>query len=583
MTNDNPPPEPDDLRRRAEQLAAEATGQEQTPVPEELPEVLHELRVHQFQLEMQNEALRDTQSELERSRDRYAELYNFAPVGYLTLDWQGRIAEPNLTMTHMLGVDRGRLEGRSLTEFMPHEARPTLREHLHNCSEAGIGQERTTELTLYRRNNGDFPAAVRARVFADRETGQRRFRTAVVDITEQKRARDELQRLNDKLEEKVRQRTAAVRNHARQLRRLAAELSEAEHRERKRLAKLLHDDLQQLLLAVKLRLPGLARDGSEATRAELASIDALLSECLDTSRNLTHELSPAVLSLGTLVEALQWLADRTKDQHRLNVEIVVGSELPELPEHVRVFVFHAVRELLLNVVKHAGVKEARVDVVCCDDQLMVEVHDPGKGFDVVELEQRLEQPEGFGLFSIRERLEALGGRLEIESAPRRGSCFRLVVCLDASRETGEHGEELATAEPVTSQTEAAPAGESERIRVVVADDHRVVREGLVSILQEQEDFEVVGEASDGHEAVARAAVLRPHVVVMDVSMPNLDGVEATRRICQHYPETVVVGLSFHDESSVMQAILDAGAATYLNKDGPADELFRTLRQVAHGG
>jgi DNA-binding NarL/FixJ family response regulator len=115
------------------------------------------------------------------------------------------------------------------------------------------------------------------------------------------------------------------------------------------------------------------------------------------------------------------------------------------------------------------------------------------------------------------------------------------------------------------------------IRVLVVDDHTLLRRGLVLLLQGERDLEVVAEASDGEEAVKLARELEPDVVVMDVSMPGMAGTEATRRIKEEMPDVRVVGLSMHDLDGTRETMLKAGADTYMVKDSPTDDLLAAIR------
>jgi two-component system, NarL family, response regulator NreC len=121
-----------------------------------------------------------------------------------------------------------------------------------------------------------------------------------------------------------------------------------------------------------------------------------------------------------------------------------------------------------------------------------------------------------------------------------------------------------------------------RIRILLADDHAVVRQGFRMILGAQTDLEIVGEAGNGREAVELAAKLRPDVVVMDVTMPELNGIEATRRLTAENPHIRVVALSMHKDSVYVREILRAGARGYLLKDSVADDLVAAVRAVASG-
>jgi two-component system response regulator NreC len=121
-----------------------------------------------------------------------------------------------------------------------------------------------------------------------------------------------------------------------------------------------------------------------------------------------------------------------------------------------------------------------------------------------------------------------------------------------------------------------------RIRILLADDHAVVRQGFKMILSAQTDMEIVGEAGNGREAVEQAEQLRPDIVVMDVAMPELNGIEATRRLAASMPHTRVIALSMHKDSVYVREILRAGARGYLLKDSGAGDLVSAIRAVASG-
>ncbi len=121
-----------------------------------------------------------------------------------------------------------------------------------------------------------------------------------------------------------------------------------------------------------------------------------------------------------------------------------------------------------------------------------------------------------------------------------------------------------------------------RIRILLADDHNIMREGLRLLLERQEDFEIVGEASDGREAVDLAETHNADIVIMDIAMPGLNGIEATRRIVEHRPRTAVVILSMHSDESYILRSLRAGARAYLLKDSVKEDLIDAVRAAAQG-
>jgi len=203
------------------------------------------------------------------------------------------------------------------------------------------------------------------------------------------------------------------------------------------------------------------------------------------------------------------------------------------------------------------------------------VQDGGPGFTLASA--RTSGKVGLGLLGLLERSRSLGGELTVEHPPEGGVRVQLTVLrAEQGAEAVAAAEEPAGSVSAPGERGAAPA---ERIRILVVDDHRIVREGLVSLLSVESDIEVVGEAADGEEAILQAATLKPDVAVVDVTMPRLNGIEATRRIRKLRPETRVVGLSLHDEDDVARAMIGAGASAYLRKDGPAEELLMAIRRA----
>jgi PAS domain S-box-containing protein len=568
------PSDSEELRRRAERVAARQTGEHGLSPPEDLPAAVHELLVHQIELEMQNEALREAQEALEASRDRYADLYDFAPVGYATLDEQGVITEINLTACRMVGRERRRVLGHSLVSCLAAEQRSRFRDDFDKRRRMVPAAELAAETVLRAPDGRELPVLLAMLVVVDAGSGQRHYRVAITDIADRKRAEAALKELNETLEARVAERTALAERRARDLRRLAAELSEAEDRERRRLALLLHDDVQQLLLAARLRVTVLRRGGAEALEASVQSVDELPADCMRVLQELTQTLRPAVLQRGTPAQAIQWLGAWFSEKHGLAVAVDVSGELPTLPEHLRVFVFQAVRELLFNVVKHSGQLAARVRASWEKGHLTIGVEDDGVGFQPEAVEDRLDNPEGFGLFNIRERLEALGGRLEIGRTPRGGAYFRVIVPVEERPEAGP--KDLPLEEVGTARSPRKPRAAERALRLLVVDDHEVVRQGLVELLGRSPDFTVIGQAGDGEEAVAQADALRPDAIIMDIDMPNVDGIEATRRIKRRQADLIVVGLSLHDNEAVRRAMIEAGADACLSKHAAAKDLVATV-------
>lgn len=400
------------------------------------------------------------------------------------------------------------------------------------------------------------------------------------DIHDQKLAQEQLQQINDLLESRVKERTRSLVEHQEQLRAMASDLTITEQRERRRLAAELHDYLAQLLVACKMKTRFLAPSASADGEAVIAEVNDLLEQSIKYTRTLIAELSPTILYEAGLVTAVHWLAEQMQ-RHGLRVEVEDGDNAGvQMPDDQAVLVFQTIRELLINVAKHAMVNEAKVILdQTTPGELKVTVSDRGVGFDAVAAEGPAAVGK-YGLFSIRERLEALGGRFELQSEPGQGTQATLVVPLPLVEAAPTPDAELE--EPAYEPAPAAVAGRSVRrrvTRVLLADDHHMVREGLRSIIESEPRLRVVGEASTGEEAIQQARVLHPDVVVMDINMPRMNGIEATRRLREEMPSIAVVALSMHEDRSMIAAMKDAGAVAYIPKGGASEELSRAIREA----
>ncbi|MGA2031149.1 MAG: response regulator [Thermoguttaceae bacterium] len=521
-------------------------------------------------------ALESAQEVLRQSETLKQTILDSLPEHVAVLDGQGRIVAVNDSWTRF-ATQNGSPEGVGVGADYLAVCRRSA-ERADPCADralAGIGDilaGRRYEFTL------DYPchSPTQQRWYRMHATRPCHGCPGVVvihfDVTRQIQAEAALKSLNETLEQRVVQRTAELEQRAGQLRRLAAELNHTEQRERRRLAQVLHDHLQQILVAARMKVGQLRRRGAENGNQRIVEeVDHLIDESINESRSLTIELSPPVVYDVGLVAGLEWLARRMEEKHGLPTVVHADASCEPNDEATRLFLFQCVRELLFNVVKHARADSAQIRLARCDDgAIRVEVRDNGIGIAPPRLPSN-GRDGGFGLFSVRERLELLGGRMEVDSRPQEGTRISVVVPQARSlpRVPVQGGAELsAAALPRVFHTGG--------LRVLLADDHPVLRRGLAELLRARPEVEQVFEASDGQEAVERALQTHPDVVLMDVTMPRLTGIEAARRITAALPNVRLIGFSMHEGESTAAAMREAGAVAYLTKGENTEHLMAVI-------
>jgi PAS domain S-box-containing protein len=478
-------------------------------------------------------------------------LLETATQGIVSVDAQGIIVTANRALETMFGWDDDTLVGESMDRLVPSSFRQLHVQHQAAYFAEPRPRQVGVDLFGRRKDGTTFPIEVSLNHVATPAGG--RAIAFVTDITARKLAEVALQ-----------ERTVELENRTAQLSQMASDLTLAEQHAREQLASTLHDGLQQLLVSAAMSLDRqVKRDAQRGFGTDELLVQAKdhIDEAIAAARSLSFELFPPVLHGSGLPAALAWLANWMRTQHGLLVQVSADPLANSDRKDVRTLLFESVRELLFNAVKHARVDRVALNLVLnSDETLCITVADHGVGFDPAKLVDRARGGQvGWGLFSIRERLTLLGGRLTIESAPGQGTRFRLIV---------PRGHELAV----------APAGvaSARPLRILIVDDHVAVRSAFRGLLQERPELLVVGEAANGIEAIAVAQAVRPDVILMDVSMPEMDGVEATRRIRAELPFIHILGLSTHLRGNDLHDIERAGAAGFFTKGVDSQRLIDHL-------
>lgn len=368
------------------------------------------------------------------------------------------------------------------------------------------------------------------------------------------------------------------------LRRLTGRLLEAQEEDRRRVAYDIHDGLGQMLTAASMHLEAFSAHrppaSSPAAEEEFDKAKRCLRDAVIEMRRMVSELGPLLLEEVGLVEASRRLLADLAARQSWETEFDGDVNLERLDPMAEMALFRIVQEALANAAKHAKAKKVRIGFRREGDILFVEVRDWGKGFEVNRV--LAQRGPGFhvGLLGMRERASLIGGEFNIESAPAKGTSITVsapVAPPEAPVVGRKKVEEVGMTEGRKDREPSAGG-----ITVLIADDHPMVREGLRSML-EVEGIEVIGEAATGTEAVERVQQLGPDVVLMDVRMPDMDGLAATEVVKESAPETSVIVITSYESKDYLRRAIQAGSAGYLLKGMSRESLIDAIRLVRGGG
>lgn len=363
---------------------------------------------------------------LRRSEERFRKVFENAPTGISITSVEGGFLQCNAAFAKLVGYSEAELRERAFDTLIHPDDRAHNLEQVRRLLDGEVPFFEVENRYVHRDGH---PVWVHKYISLLRDDAGRptSFVALVADMTQRRQAEDALRRARDELDARVRERTAELQQRADQLSRLASDLTLADQRARKQLAQVLHDHLQQLLASAKMRVEVLARVPTDRDAA-IAHVLKCLEEAIATSRSLSVELSPPLLHEFGLAAGLEWLAEWMHEKHGLTVALDVDPAANPESEDVRTLVFESVRELLFNAVKHSEVREAAVTLSLEGDaRCRVTVSDRGRGYDLEQLMATDLARVGLGLFNVRERLALLGGSMQVDSSPGRGTTITLVA------------------------------------------------------------------------------------------------------------------------------------------------------------
>lgn len=389
-----------------EQLIKELRRLESEQAPsedaQEIQYLRHDLDVHQVELEMQNRELREKQYELELSREKYVDLYDFAPISFLTIDDKGIIRDINLTATKLLHKPRSQLLNKPFITLVSHgHSSDFMRAHREVLA---TSEEQSLELLLRRHDNMIFDVLMHMVIAQNASKSE--VRIALQDISKRKQAE------------------ANTLELLRQNRDLTQRLFQVQEEERRHLAQELHDEFGQWLTGIHINaeiIRRLSEGQNEGVYATAGVIDESASEMYKNIHRMIHQLRPTLLDELGLVESIKHLVDQWREQlPEVDITLLLDGELGDLKDNLNITLYRIVQESLTNVAKYARARDVAIQLTRQrgaagqQDSLLLTVEDNGKGMDTGAA------TEGFGLAGMRERVLAMDGQFNIDSYPEKG-------------------------------------------------------------------------------------------------------------------------------------------------------------------
>ena len=405
------------LREKAEQLSRRSQTFGKVTI-QNAESLVHELRVHQIELELQCQELQRAQADVEESRNRYRELYESIPIGYVTIDDKGTIYDMNPAGAALLGIDSDKRK----------QDHPFFFFFCNGDSDAATlycrrtlaeGDEQTIEFRMKKVDGTTFTAAVQAARVEHGEGKGERLRITFKDVS-RRRA----------VEEALRQHQLELEANRVELQDLMAKLFTAQEEERRRIACDLHDDHCQRITALILEASAMEKVIRAVVPSLVPRMSALkikLSDILDDFRHMTHELHPRHLDTVSLACSMRTYIKDFVDYSNLDVNFQEHDVPAQLPMPMTICLYRLLQESLGNIRKHANAKHVAVSLSGQSGQVELRVSDDGSGFNSSE------NKKGLGLTSMQERVRPLRGQVTIDSTPGRGTAITVKIPAPSER------------------------------------------------------------------------------------------------------------------------------------------------------
>lgn len=381
------------------------------------------------------------------------------------------------------------------------------------------------------------------------------------------------------------QKNKALRASEDSLHLLSARILQLQDQERRRIARDLHDITGQELAAVIMslnQLGGRLGDSAGNEQQILGEAIALVRKIEDEIRTLSYVLHPPLLDEFGLRSALSWYAEGFTKRSGIEVRLDASRHLPRLSTEKETALFRVVQESLTNVLRHSSSSKAVIRLRSRDGKMRLSVEDEGRGIGREALTKISDGTvAGVGTQGMRERLQQLGGSLTFRTRAK-GAQVVAAVPLDPTGTTVAEGESIAVETGGSQTANQKPSSARSTKRILIADDHDVTRQGIRSLLKEEADLEICGEAANGIDAVAKARELDPDLIIMDISMPGASGFAAATNLRESGSLCKILFFTTHTYYEIERMSLACGYEGLVTKTNAARDLVRAIRAILAG-
>jgi PAS domain S-box-containing protein len=525
----------------------------------ELEETLRAIRMGEVDAVLVSGPQGDQVFTLQGAEHPYRLMVETIDEGAATLADDGTVLYANRSFAEIFDIPLEKFIGAPLNDFVFGEDRELL---AHLIADANINIVRgEIRLDSHRQR----PRTIRLTLSPVREQGVHTICVVATELTE-------LIETNE-----------ALRVSELSLRQLSARLLKLQDEERRRIARDLHDTTGQKIAVLSMTLDRLAKlvDSRKVdVKDALMESRDVVGKIGEEIRTLSYLLHPPLLDECGLASAVLWYAEGFKKRSGIHLSVSIDEELVRLTTDAETALFRVLQESLTNVHRYSGSPSAEIRIFQSASKVHLEIVDHGKG-----VKSGMERPAfagaptlGVGIPGMRERIRQLGGQLEVEFS-NEGTRVFASLPMGAEQSVEQSSELFRDKENFQGNGRQRPVV---RRRILIADDHEVMRRGVRGLVESQEEWSVCGEAIEGNEAISKTKELHPDLLILDVSMPGVSGIEAALQILKDDPNMKILFFTMYDSPQMMREISNVGAWGYVAKARAGNDLVDAVRIILDG-